>query len=140
MNENEREEMGDEEIGEAVLAYVAEFAERVGAKMLEASSPAEAVAAFVDDLRSDEGITVLLGRAFEDGRRDAMLAAARFAGDDGPSTTWEGVDGGERGVLWREGHACNTCGHSAVCVVARTIPTEMLVQVRRCLAYVDASG
>lgn len=125
------------ELEEAVIAYVGSFADRVSAKMLDADTPAIAVAEFVMALKSDGGLQQLLGNAFDDGRRDAMLAGARFAEDGGPSTTWDGAEGGERLVLWREGHVCNTCVHAAVCVVQRALPAEMLVQVRRCLAYVE---
>lgn len=123
------------ELEDAVVAYVEAFADRVSSKMLDAESPAEAVSEFVKALKSDGGLMQLLGNAFDDGRRDAMLAAARFADADGPTTTWDGTEGGERLVLWREGHVCNSCVHASVCVVQRALPAEMLVQVRRCLAY-----
>jgi hypothetical protein len=93
------------------------------------------------ELRSDEGATTLLHQAFEDGRRDALLTAARLADlDDGPGQTWDEVEGGERIALWRETHLCHECIHTTMCVVQRAIPPEMLVQVRRCLAFVPHEG
>ena len=136
MNDEETAGEDEGELGEVVLAYVETFSERVAAKMLDAASPAEAVSAFVAELKSDGGLMQLLGSAFEDGRRDAMLSAARFVEDEGPGTGWDGVDGGERLAMWRESHACNTCSHAEVCIVQRTTPAEMLVQIRRCLSYV----
>lgn len=130
----------DDELEEAVVAYVADFADRISTKMLEAPDPATAVQTFVRELRADGGLSQLLGSAFDDGRRDAMLAAARFAEGDGPSVTWEPYEGGERLVLWRESHICLACVHGSVCVVQRSIPEDMLVQVRRCLAFEDREG
>lgn len=133
------EEQGDQDdelLAAQAEEYVRGFAERLAARVLNDADPASAMAALVDELRSDEGGVLLLSRAFEDGRRDVMGTAAKFIGDsEGPDHVWSGVGGGERRALWTEQHLCLECEKASVCVVARSVPIEHLVQVRRCLAF-----
>lgn len=140
MSEDEEAALTDEELAPEVLAYAEAFAERLGDAMLRAADPRAAVDAFARELASDVGGLTLIHGAFEDGRRDALLTAARVVEEGGPSSDWDGVEGGERMALWRETHLCNGCMHNAVCVVQRAIPDELLVQIRRCLAFVPHGG
>ncbi len=137
MSEDLDQQPEDDELGADVVEYVTNFADRVAEEMLAAPDPRAAVELFAKSLLEDGGLTELLGRAFDDGKRDALVSAARFAEADGPSVTWEGVDGGEREMLWREGHACTECAHAVVCVVQRSLPVEALVQIRRCLFFIQ---
>jgi hypothetical protein len=131
---------GPEEGDEVLLAQAQEYAERfgraLGEKLGAAGDPEQALRVLVAELRDDPAMLTLLRSAYEDGQREAVHEARKiFATDDGEDLTWETMGGGERIAVHRETHICNTCVHQAVCIVQRTIPGELLVQVRRCIAF-----
>lgn len=132
----EQDDRDEEVLAAQAEEYVRGFAQRLVERVVNDPNPVTAMAALVEELRSDEGGVLLLASAFEDGRRDALGSAAKFVGDsEGPDHLWSGVGPGERRALWTEQHLCLECDKQSVCVVARNVPIEHLVQVRRCLAF-----
>lgn len=122
---------------EQVIGYLRALLERVKARVARGESEDDALLA---EVAGDRGVVALLGAAYEDGKSDAALAVARAGGAD-ESPTFAGLESrGEVLATYKGEHLCLRCTHRPVCVVPRSAPDDMLVTVRRCLAFDDATG
>ena len=127
---------------EEVVTYLRGIAQRVVdelAKGLEAGAEVKDVVAMVaDGFGTDAGLLAILGAAFDDGREDAASRVAVDAAKVDP--VYKGLVGGEARATWREETICLRCDHSAVCSVHRSTQPEMLISIRRCLAFRSHAG
>ena len=127
---------------EEVVTYLRGVAKRVVdelTKGLEAGAEVKDVAAMVaDGFGTDAGLLAILGAAFDDGREDAATRVASAASKVDPHYT--GLVGGEARATWREETICGRCDRAGVCSVHRATQPEMLVSIRRCLAFRPVAG
>lgn len=83
----------------------------------------------------------LMTSAFFEGREDAVREMLLKGEPDPADPGWGDVEGGGlRKSVHREMQICGRCSFEPMCIVARTIPPEMLIVVSRCLAFVPRSG
>lgn len=118
-----------------VLAILAPVARRLADTI---ARPGAGRGALIEVLRGDQGAVELLAAAFESGREDAareVILRAPSATSAAPvEPDWSDVESaGERGAIAREESICGACVHAAVCR-ARP-PAEMLIVIRRCIAF-----
>jgi len=128
--EQEEAELTDAE----VMSLLTPTAERLARLFGVPDASGEVLAA----ITADEAAVELLRAAMESGRMDAVAGMA-MRGGGMPAPDWSDVEAlGERRAIAREESACARCANSAVCVVARSAPPELLVVVARCLAFREA--
>lgn len=119
-----------------VLAILAPVARRIADAI---DRPGAGRAAIVEALRSDQGAVELLAAAFDSGKADAARTAVLRAPHTSPAgppaaPDWSDVEAeGERRALAIEESICSACLHAPVC--RGRPPIEMLVVVRRCIAF-----
>ncbi len=129
----------DDLTDEQIIGILAPVAARI-ANTLAAGGGSDR-GTILEMLRTDESAAHLLAAAFESGKaevaRDIVInpqgvTISKAAPD------WTDVEStGERKARHREESICARCIHSGVCRVATAAPIEMLVTVRRCLAFVE---
>lgn len=85
-------------------------------------------------LTGDQVALAVLQAAYEEGREDAAVAVAQ-AGAEEVDPTYGEMPAGEMRATWRGENICGKCRHEAFCVVARAAPPDLLVAIRRCVAF-----
>lgn len=124
--EDDLEELSSDQ----VLEYLSKVTRRL-AEDFKAQGLLVGTETLYEMLCSDEGATLLLAGAFEEGRVDA--ARSMLGGGGRVAVDWSDVESvGERRLIAKEDTACSRCSHARVCATPKTVPEASLVVISRC--------
>jgi hypothetical protein len=125
---------------EEVEAHLRQFADKTLKRIAPNAGTIEELRdTLVESLRTDEGMMALIAAVHDDGvlegRKLAGTAIAAIADTVDPHYQEFETEGDMR-VTHEEENLCFRCIHRAVCSVNKATEPEMMVAVRRCLAFV----